>query len=399
MQQITLVLAMLLSTPADSASGDWPMYGADAARSSYTSNSLPDKLSRKWSHVATHPPMPAWPTRKRLGFDAAYQPVVANGKLFYGSSADGKIYALDAASGETRWTFFTDAPIRFAPAVWRDRLFVASDDGHLYCLTAGDGQLIWKLRGGPRSDMLLGNDRMISRWPARGGPVVLDDTVYYAAGIWPSEGVYIYAVTADTGRVVWCNDSTGSLEMDQPHKTARARSGVAAQGHLVATADTLLVPTGRAVPAAFARSDGALRFFQLQLNQQRGGAEVVAAAPYFFNGGAVYSLNDGVLWGDLGLPLAVHPRFVVATADGKVKVWDRENLFVEKERTDRRGKKIQVKVLSEPTWTIAVPFDAEPDNSKREETRTPDNVMSSTAWTRTGTQRVAARWWSRTTRS
>jgi outer membrane protein assembly factor BamB len=79
--------------------------------------------------------------------------------------------------------------------------------------------------------VLSSGHKSSSDWPAQGGPVVIDDTVYFAAGIWPSEGVYIYAVSADTGRVIWCNDSSGSLEMDQPHGTARARSGVAAQGY------------------------------------------------------------------------------------------------------------------------------------------------------------------------
>ena len=29
--------------------------------------------------------------------------------------------ALDAASGKVRWTFYTDGPVRFAPAIWKDR--------------------------------------------------------------------------------------------------------------------------------------------------------------------------------------------------------------------------------------------------------------------------------------
>jgi outer membrane protein assembly factor BamB len=64
--------------------------------------------------------------------------------LFYGSSADCKIYALDAATGRLRWSLFTDGPVRFAPAVWHDRVFVISDDGHLYCLAASDGSLLWR---------------------------------------------------------------------------------------------------------------------------------------------------------------------------------------------------------------------------------------------------------------
>ncbi len=233
------------SVPPAAPQADWPMYRADAGRTGYTPQQLPATLSLRWTFRAAHPPMPAWPSSERMTFDRAYQPVIAGSSVYFGSSADGKVSALDAGTGAVRWTHFTDAPIRFAPAVWRDRVLVAGDDGYLTCLAAADGQLLWRLRGGPRDDMLLGGDRMILRWPARGGPAVAGDVVYFAAGIWPSEGVFLYAVDPAAGKVLWCNDSSGSMEMDQPHPGARARSGVAAQGYLALAGDDLLVPTGR----------------------------------------------------------------------------------------------------------------------------------------------------------
>ena len=45
---------------------------------------------------------------------------------------------------------------------------------------------------------MLGNDRLISHWPARGGPVVADGVVYFAAGLWPSDGIYVYALDGRT---------------------------------------------------------------------------------------------------------------------------------------------------------------------------------------------------------
>ena len=80
--------------------------------------------------------------------------------------------------------------------------------------------------------------------------MVVDGIVYFGAGIWPSEGIFLVAVDVATGKTLWCNDSSGSIEMDQPHPGARAKSGIAIQGALAVEGNTLWVPTGRAVPAA-----------------------------------------------------------------------------------------------------------------------------------------------------
>ena len=182
--------------------GNWPMMGADAARSGYTKETLPTKLFPRWTHKSVHAPDRAWPREDRMLFDAAYHVAVSEGTLYFGSSADDKVTALDAATGREKWTFFTSGPVRFAPAVWKDRLFVASDDGYLYCLSTADGSVIRKWRGGPKDDFVLGNGRMISKWPARGGPAVIGDVVYYAAGIWQSEGVFLYAIGCESGKIL-----------------------------------------------------------------------------------------------------------------------------------------------------------------------------------------------------
>ena len=49
---------------------------------------------------------------------------------------------------------------------------------------------------------LLVNGRLSSRWPVRGGPVVHQGKVFFGAGIWPEEGVYVIALDAETGELV-----------------------------------------------------------------------------------------------------------------------------------------------------------------------------------------------------
>ena len=353
-----LALICLLLVPAQlGLAADWPQYRCDAARSGYTAEELPAELSLEWTYRAAHPPRPAWQgDDTRMPFDHTYHTVIANGTLYFGSSADCKVYALDAATGAERWTFFTDAPVRFAPAVWKDRVFVVSDDGFLYCLSVQDGKPLWKKRGGPGNNMLLGNDRMVSRWPARGGPVILDDTVYFAAGIWPTEGIYLYAIDAATGETLWVNDSSGYIEMDQPHPTARAKSGVSAQGHLVASGDYLFVPTGRAVPAAFNRSDGSFRYFHLQVNRASGGSPIVSAGSHFTSVNCLFDAATGEAAGTLAFPtVAVSPQHVICAHGSKLNAFDRAHLVVEKDAVDRKGQPIKRKTLGDPEWSFEIP--------------------------------------------
>ncbi len=337
---------------------DWPMYRADATRSGYTPEDLPARLSLRWRFEAPHAPRPAWPRSERMTFDRACQVAVANGTVYFGSSADDRVYALDAAAGQQRWTFRTDAPVRFSPAVWQDHVFVVSDDGFLYCLAAADGELIWKKRSGPDGRMVLGNGRMVSRWCVRGGPAIADGVVYYAAGIWPTDGIFIYALDAQTGAVLWCNEKAGSMELDQPHGGARAKSGVAAQGYLVVAGDHVFVPTGRAIPAAFSRTDGTFQYFHLQKYGHFGAAHAAVIGSHLFNGNCIFNVEDGeaITRGIKACGVAGPPgrtgEIVYSTHQG-IGALDRESPCAEKEE-ERRGKKVKV-LIPNPKWTIEAP--------------------------------------------
>ncbi len=344
MNYACIALALLTLLPGD----DWPNAGGDAARSNSSPADLAAPLSLQWTWRSPHAPMPAWPGSDRQPFDRAFHPVVVDGIVAFGSSADGKITGLDAVTGRERWSVFTEGPVRFAPAAWKDRLFVASDDGHLYCLRTASGEILWKKRGGPDDRMVLGNGRLISQWPLRGGPVVAGDVVYFAAGIWPSDGIYLYALDAAGGKVLWCNGQSGSILMPQPHSTAMAESGVSAQGPLVVAGDLLLVPTGRAVPAAFRRSDGAFQYFHLQENGQRGGSTALALGSLFFNSGSAFDSASG------GFAELVGPGALAAFPGGVLRSTEKELIaskVVPKDKTDRKGERVKFTGL-EKLWSI-----------------------------------------------
>ena len=340
-----LLFCLILVSGFNSVSAeDWPMYRADATRSAYTAESIPNQLALRWVHRSAHRPRPAWPTSDRIDFDLVFQPVIMGDTVLFGSSVDDQVYAIDGKSGKIKWTFFTGAPVRFAPCGWGDRVFVASDDGWLYALALENGEVLWKHRGGPDDSMVLGNERMISKWPARGGPVVVDGVVYFSAGIWPSDGVHLHALDAKTGKPQWSNGETGKIFMAQPHGGAEAESGVSAQGYLVASGDQLLVPTGRAVPAFFDRSTGGLQHYHLQKNQQRGGTRAMVSDQFLINAGCLFDLGSGELSAQIG-----HGP-VVAVGDGVVQATGRSlkaSRWQDAQVIDRKGQPQKMRRLEE----------------------------------------------------
>ncbi|MBT3289489.1 MAG: PQQ-binding-like beta-propeller repeat protein, partial [Victivallales bacterium] len=298
---------------------DWSMYKGDATRSGVGTDSLAFPLSAQWSWRSPAPPQPAWPQPgkelHRIDFDYAFQPVIAEGKVLFASSADNTLRCLDLSTGARLWHLVTGAPLRFAPAVADGKVYLAGDDGVVRCLSLADGRQIWRFRAAPRDDMLLGNGRMTSRWPLRSGVLVRDGVVYVTAGLWPSQGIHVYALAADTGRVLWHNDNSGSVYMRFPHPVASGFGGVAPQGYLLASADRLLVPTGRNIPAVFDLKTGKLLYYKAAEALQDGGAwstvwrdvmftpinrftnpseaRVGEALPSGADGMAVYSLKTG----------------------------------------------------------------------------------------------------------
>ncbi|MBQ12656.1 MAG: hypothetical protein CMJ45_14040 [Planctomyces sp.] len=354
--RVVAVLLLALPCAAIARAGDWTQYRGDASRSGFVTESLPVPLTLAWTYESARPPARAWPTNLRLRFDQAFQPVIAGGLLVFGSSVDDRVHAFDSSTGAPRWTFLTDGPIRLAPVFWNRQLYVASDDGFLYCLSANDGRLLWKFRGGPGPRMVLGNDRMTSAWPARGGPVVLDGVVYFAAGIWPTDGFHLHALDARNGKPLWSNRETGSLNMPQPHEGAYGRSGVAAQGYLVAAGTNLLVPTGRAVPAVFDLRTGKLRYFHLATHRRMGGDRVTALGDWFFNVGFPFDATSG-LAGD-GSPQRIGPMAALSNQGDRIVRATAKSVtayqLAELQKKDRKGKPITVKGLRQ-LWSIDPP--------------------------------------------
>ncbi len=306
---------------------DWPMWRFDPQRSANSPHVLADELYLHWVRELPEPKR-AWPfqmdDRGKLDFDISYAPVVLGRRIFVPSNVTDSVTAYDIENGAELWRFYTDGPVRLAPAAYEDSVYFVSDDGHLYCVDAANGDLRWKFRGGPSDQRLLGNERIINFWAARGGPVIYDRTVYFAAGIWPLHGVFIYALDAVTGDIKWINDTTSSDYVALPHGGAYGYGGLAPQGYIAVAGEELIVAGGRTPPAYFDRGTG--EFLRAQFRPPArpfwdGDYAVHAGGMGMKRNAMLEKLTDnlaGEIEGELFYKLAARDRLFVTTIDGRL---------------------------------------------------------------------------------
>ncbi len=191
--------------------GDWPCSGGDNRRTRATVAVVPEKVKRQWTFQA---PSPARPTG----------PITAGNLVFTGDDC-GVLRAMDAATGRVKWQVYTAGAIFHAPAVWEGRLYAGSADGRVYAFEAATGRRLWSFRVAPEDRWIPVYGRLISTWPVAGGVVVEDGVLYAAAGIANYDGTHVCALDAVTGKVRWHNGRSGEL-------SDRVKSGISLQGEL-----------------------------------------------------------------------------------------------------------------------------------------------------------------------
>lgn len=124
-----VLLAAVLATPAHA---DWPLFRGDPLMSGVGQAKLPDQLAERWAF--------------KTGDAVEGAPAVAGGVVYVGS-LDKHVYAVDLASGNTKWKTKL-GPIKGSPGVKGDRVYVGDLDGKFYCLTAADGKVVWTFECG-----------------------------------------------------------------------------------------------------------------------------------------------------------------------------------------------------------------------------------------------------------
>jgi len=257
--------AGLLAALSVRGEGEWPSFRHDIHQQGATTESPELPLAQDWVFRARHAPLTAWPPSAghidRRRRNRVFHVGIGDGRVCFSSPQNNRVYALDEKSGAVAWSFCADGPVRFSPTWHAGRFYFSSDDGHAYCVNATDGSLVWKFRAGPDGQKLLGNGRMVSAWPVRTNVLVDGGVAYFAAGIFPFKGVYVYAVDAVDGSLVWRNDMTDLQQKSGGIDFSAAKTGGdSPHGYLALNADRLFVPMGRGMPVAFDRKDGSFVF-------------------------------------------------------------------------------------------------------------------------------------------
>lgn len=175
LRRYSLVLTALLLTTSALLAADWPMLGHDAQRTGSTAEEIKPPLQRAWLRYF-------WTE----GLMPTVQPIVVDGKLYLGTMA-GKLYAIDAATGEDLWVAETPAGVSGAACMTEGGIVaVPCLDGSLAAFNANDGKPAWALK------------TPVALWTS---PLAIGERIFLAG----RDGVF-YALDATTGEKAWSTD-------------------------------------------------------------------------------------------------------------------------------------------------------------------------------------------------
>lgn len=187
----------------------WPMCRGGPGLLGVAEGSLPDALALRW--------------RFKTGDAIKSSPVIGGGRVFVGSD-DEHVYAIDLEGGTKVWAFKTDNTVEAPPLLVGDKVFVGSSDGFLYALDAATGDLKWKYE---TPDRILGSANW-TRSPQ-------GDRVWILVGGYDSK---LHAVDAETGEGVWTYETGNYINGSPAVADGKAIfGGCDARLHVVAVAD------------------------------------------------------------------------------------------------------------------------------------------------------------------
>lgn len=130
---------------------------------------------------------------------AASAPVVAYDTVFFGGW-DKYLYALDAQTGQEKWTYALDDFVSNSPLVVDNHIYLGDRSGNFYALNIENRELVWKFK--------IKTEKQGRPFGTKGrvnSPATYADRLLYFS----DNSGRLYALTAASGQTVW--------EFDKPH--------------------------------------------------------------------------------------------------------------------------------------------------------------------------------------
>jgi len=166
------VAILLLVAGGIPAAADWTQFRGDAALTGVATDALPAAPSLTWTFDA--------------GDEVQSTPAIAGGIVYFGSK-DGRLHALDLATGKERFRYQAGGEIRSSPAVRDGAVYVGDETGVFHAVDA---------RTGAR------------RWTFKAGGAVTSSPNFAVQGqrtraLFGSYDNFLYAVDTKSGELVW----------------------------------------------------------------------------------------------------------------------------------------------------------------------------------------------------
>jgi outer membrane protein assembly factor BamB len=128
-----IVLAALTAWPVlsqEKPANNWPVFRGDSLQTGVAHATLPDALALRWSVKSQN--------------IIEGNPIIYDQTVYVGSS-EGKLLALDLATGQKKWEYATGAGILAAPAARDGAVYVGDVKGVFHCVEAATGKPRWSV--------------------------------------------------------------------------------------------------------------------------------------------------------------------------------------------------------------------------------------------------------------
>ncbi|HUP93223.1 MAG TPA: PQQ-dependent dehydrogenase, methanol/ethanol family [Solimonas sp.] len=183
---------------ADREPGNWMSHGRTYDEQRYSPLAAIDQANVKDLGLA-------WTYRLDVDRGVEATPIVVDGTM-YTTGAYSFVYALDARSGKLKWKYDPQVPremsgdgccdvVNRGVAVWNGKVYFGSFDGRLIALDAATGKKVWE------TDTVIDHARS---YTVTGAPRIVKGRVLIGNG-GAEMGVrgYVSAYDADSGKLVW----------------------------------------------------------------------------------------------------------------------------------------------------------------------------------------------------